>query len=109
MTTTNQKNRIRRALLDWAATHNLVINPSKGMEQAVDNYLEFGYCPCDVTRSRTVCPCPESLQDIEATGHCLCRLFWRDYEAYRAILKEDVDEQENGGGSPQPDSGGGGG
>ena len=69
-------------LLDWAQKHNLVICPY-GYGQHIENFLEFRACVCDL--SRPDCPCPQSLDEIKETGHCLCRLFWRSYKDFMDI------------------------
>ncbi len=91
----------RFSVIDWAEEHNLVINPSKGMETAIESFAKFGYCPCDPSKSRTNCPCQESLSDIKEVGHCICRLFWKDLNTFRATLKGVTSEK----GTASPDSG----
>ena len=82
----------RHEIIDWAVTHNAIINPSKGMEMYVENFFKFGHCPCD--SNRTMCPCTEALDDIERKGCCLCRLFWRDLETFKATLRSTSKRDE---------------
>lgn len=74
---------MRFKILHWADRHNLLINPSKGMEFAIEGFIKVGRCPCDHTQKRLECPCMESLEDIKETGHCLCKLFWKDITTFR--------------------------
>lgn len=69
-----------KLLCDFADDHDLVMNP-KGYEHYMDGYLKENCCPCDDTRK--VCPCPEALDEVKETGHCLCRLFWRSYKDFK--------------------------
>ena len=71
---------MRRELCGFAQEHKLIINPN-GYEYYIESFLMFNCCPCD--KRRLHCPCPESIADIEKRGHCLCKLFWRDYNTYR--------------------------
>ena len=80
-------------LLEWAQKHNLVITPG-GWGPHIDNFLEFRACVCDL--SRPDCPCPQSLDEIKETGHCLCRLFWRNYKDFMEI-QMGVGEEQHGG------------
>ncbi len=99
-----QLNAKRIEVLGFADKHSLVINPAKGMEQYVKNIFEFGCCPCDKTRD--CCPCSQALQEIEKMGHCLCRLFWRDLDTFKATYEIEKGV-ENEGGDIQKDSKGG--
>lgn len=94
MKKTKKENNKRRQIIDWATEHNLVINPSKGMEVYVQNILTFGYCPCD--SNRPDCPCPESISDVAEKGHCLCRLYWKDLDTFMATLKAGREKNEEG-------------
>ena len=87
-----QLNQKRIDILDFASLHSLVIDPAKGFENQIKNYFIFGYCPCDPTMLRKYCPCPESLEDIAKTGHCLCRLYWESLETFKRIYKEQDEE-----------------
>lgn len=82
----------RRLIIDWAKMNDWVINPSKGMEIYVENILKFGYCPCDPKRPD--CPCPESAIEVERKGHCLCRLYWKDLDTFRATLNAGRKKEE---------------
>jgi len=86
----------RFEIIDLAIEHGWVINPSKGMEIFVENIVTFGHCPCD--SSRPDCPCPQAEAEVANKGHCLCRLFWADYQAFRKTLrpmKGENDEQNS--------------
>lgn len=87
----------RQEILMYAKDHGWVINPSKGMEQYVQNWFEFGHCPCDDTR--LMCPCEQAEEEVAKDGYCRCRLYWQDLETFRATLPlpsdprpEDEDE-----------------
>ena len=69
----------RVRLLEYARDTGCVISPI-GWQYYLDSYAMFGVCPCD--SARKACPCEEAASDISATGHCLCKLLWRDYDAY---------------------------
>ncbi len=77
----------RHEIIAWAQEFGFIINPSKGYELYVANYFYFGHCPCDVTKTRTKCPCTESIQEVQDQGHCLCRLYWRDLKTFEETLK----------------------
>ncbi|MFH0712376.1 MAG: hypothetical protein V2A55_00740 [Candidatus Jorgensenbacteria bacterium] len=68
--------------LRFAQENKLLINPA-GMEYYLEGFARFQACPCDT--KRPACPCSQALEEIQKEGHCLCRLFWKDYQAY---LKE---------------------
>jgi len=89
-----EKNIVRLAILDFADEHKLLIDPSRGMEHQVDNYFRFGHCPCDPTASRTRCPCMYALIDVKETGHCLCRLYWKDLETFRKLYEVKDEESD---------------
>lgn len=90
--TAKNTNEVRKRMIDWAKEHNWVINPSKGMEIYVENYLRFGFCPCD--SSRLTCPCEESIVDMEKWGHCRCRLYWKDLDTFKDTLRAGEKEDE---------------
>lgn len=72
---------IERAFIEFAIKNSLAINPA-GYRKYADNYAKFGCCPCDSNRHS--CPCPEALGEVAAQGHCLCHLFWKNYETFLA-------------------------
>lgn len=74
----------RVEILDFATENNFVINPSKGMEQYVQNIFEFGHCPCDSNRPN--CPCDLAAEEIEKQGYCRCRLYYRDLPTFRGTF-----------------------
>lgn len=76
----------RRAIVKFAERHGFTINPAAGYDYYVESFLMFGYCPCDKTRK--ACPCEQAVSDVQATGHCLCRLFWADYKTFREAILE---------------------
>jgi len=92
--TREEMNQKRLQVCDFAQEHHLLINPAKGFEQVLDAFMRFGFCPCDPTRARTSCPCNLALADVAEKGHCLCRLFWRDFETFKRIY-EEVDDDGN--------------
>lgn len=79
---------MRRELCDFAQTHNLVIHPGKGYDYSIESYFMFNRCPCDPARKN--CPCPESISEVETTGHCLCRLFWKSNEEFKQQMIGEV-------------------
>jgi ferredoxin-thioredoxin reductase catalytic subunit len=83
-----EMNQKRLDIIHFAQDFNLVINPAKGMELQVEYFFRFGFCPCDSTRQRTSCPCDQALDDIKKTGHCLCKLFWKDMETFKKLFEE---------------------
>ena len=84
MKKTLMENNLRRLIIRWAKENNFVISPAKGMELYVQNIMNFGYCPCDKTRP--TCPCPESVDEVQRKGHCLCRLYWKSLDVFEATL-----------------------
>ncbi len=74
-------NSSRRAVLDFARDHGLVIHPGGGFEYYLNNFSQCGHCPCD--KSRLSCPCPESVEECKVNGCCKCHLFWRDLDTYK--------------------------
>jgi ferredoxin-thioredoxin reductase catalytic subunit len=94
----------RLEILGWAQKHGWVINPSKGYEMYVDNFFKFKACPCD--RSRTNCPCTQSTSEVKDKGFCLCRLFWRDLEAFKSTLRRKDEKVTGKEGGAAPGSGG---
>lgn len=79
--TNKEKNKVRRQILDFARDNNLVIHPGGGFEYYANNYFEVGHCVCDKTRP--VCPCPESIDEVKEDGWCKCKLYWRDLDTYK--------------------------
>lgn len=75
-------NKKRREILDWARDNHLIIHPGRGFDYYIDSFFMFNCCPCDDTRKN--CPCPESIEECRETGYCKCRLYWRDYDIYKA-------------------------
>jgi ferredoxin-thioredoxin reductase catalytic subunit len=71
---------LRKTFLEFAIEHKLVINPSLGYTKHSDSINRLGCCPCDNTRK--ACPCEQALGEVESMGHCLCQLFWKDYQTY---------------------------
>lgn len=71
----------RRKILVFAAANNLVIHPARGYDYYVEAYQRHSACPCDTTRKD--CPCPQAIEECKVDGHCLCRLFWRDYLTFQ--------------------------
>lgn len=84
----------RFEIIDFAIEHDFVIDPSKGMDVFVDNIIKFGYCPCD--SSRPDCPCPQAEAEVANNGRCRCSLYWRDYQAFRGILRPVKGESDAG-------------
>jgi ferredoxin-thioredoxin reductase catalytic subunit len=82
----------RLEILGWANQHDFIIDPYKGMDQHIESFFKCGWCPCDKTKSRKDCPCPESLTDVLSEGHCLCRLFWTRQAVIKQI-KKDIKER----------------
>ncbi len=80
----------------WAKEHSLILNPRTSPDYYINHVLTFGSCPC--SKHRPNCPCPESVEDVRQTGHCLCKLFWKDEQTYydqmggkkSGIKQEDV-------------------
>ena len=83
-------NEQRRAILDFARDHDMVIHPGGGFEYYVTNFAEAGHCPCD--RTRPVCPCPEAVEEVEEDGWCKCKMYWRDLDTYK---KSHVPEEKD--------------
>ena len=69
----------QKEVIDFAIAHACVIHPL-GMEYYVEGFNEFKHCVCDLERKS--CPCAEAPQEVKDNGHCLCHLFWRDYQTY---------------------------
>ena len=80
---------LRTKMAGIAADHGLVLNPdaeraAKVLGLMTENLALTGrpYCPCKQSRpldpeKDTTCPCPTWREEIEAEGHCFCRLFYR--------------------------------
>lgn len=68
----------RLEVLKWAHDHGWILDPFKGMDFHIEDFDKLGFCPCDKTKSRTACPCEESVSDVEKMGKCLCGLFWTE-------------------------------
>lgn len=81
---------IEHSFIEFAIKNGLVINPA-GYRKYADNYAKFGSCPCDA--SRKACPCVQALDEVAAQGHCLCHLFWKNYQTY---LEQKWKEEKNG-------------
>ncbi len=72
-----------------ASGEGLTLNPDTERLEKVaglmtENLVLTGarFCPCKQshplnTDTDTTCPCPEWKEEIESTGHCFCRLFYR--------------------------------
>lgn len=88
------KAQIVRNIKAWADKHGWIINPRVGAEYYAENFLRFNRCPC--SKNRMECPCQESIEDVAKTGHCLCRLFWRDQETFDAQMNAPAEEGEEG-------------
>jgi len=73
--------KVRRAILDFAMVHNLVIHPGRGFEYYVENFIRFHSCACD--RTRLECPCMEALAEVKQDGWCKCRLYFKDLDTYK--------------------------
>ncbi|KTB48883.1 hypothetical protein DEALK_17300 [Dehalogenimonas alkenigignens] len=69
-------------IIKFAHEHGFIIH-AMGYEYYLNGVKRFGHCPCD--KMRPACPCPQSIEEVESKGHCLCGLFWKDYGVY---LKE---------------------
>jgi ferredoxin-thioredoxin reductase catalytic subunit len=65
--------------IKFAQDNKVFINPV-GMTYYLEGFSMFHTCPCDTTRK--FCPCDQALDEIKKDGHCTCRLFWKDYQAY---------------------------
>ncbi len=73
------KAKIAQDLLQFAILHGCVITPV-GYNYLIDLYHKLGHCPCK--KDRPVCPCPQSVEEMKAVGHCFCTMFWKDYQVY---------------------------
>lgn len=82
----------------FAEEHGLIVNPRTGPEYYVRHVVQHGRCPCDKTRLE--CPCPQALDDVESTGHCLCRLFWKDVETYEEQMGKSKEPPDQSGSLP---------
>lgn len=73
-----------------AEDKGIKLNPNSKIVTAILNGLlrneeRFGelYCPCkmrtgDKEKDKAIiCPCRDSMKEIERDGHCTCRLFWK--------------------------------
>ncbi len=75
--------------LSFAKESGLILNPDeKRVEKVIGlmtmNYNTTGkyFCPCKQshpldTENDTICPCSTIEDEIEAEGHCYCRLFYK--------------------------------
>ena len=83
-----------KRLTEIADTHGLVLNPDEKRVKKVvglmaDNYDQVNewVCPCKQTQRPPVkgkdktCPCNEWMEEIDADGHCCCRLFYTQEKA----------------------------
>ncbi len=68
-----------------------VIDPFHGMQSHAEDFVKLGFCPCDKTRSRHACPCPESDEEVEQDGHCLCHLFWKDLAFVEIVMRTSIE------------------
>ena len=66
-------------IINFAIANHCVINPI-GYVRFAESFNACSSCPCD--KSRKECPCPQAPGEIEKDGHCICQLFWKDYQAY---------------------------
>jgi len=79
------KPRSRSDLETIANSHKWQLNPNDKvvcmiLKKANDNKANLGefYCPCKLQRVPTnICPCHDSQQEIDTTGHCHCNLFYK--------------------------------
>lgn len=83
---------------EFAEANDLILNLRTGPEYYLSNIMRFGRCPCDKTRLE--CPCPQALDDVEATGHCLCRLFWKDAATYEEQMGKSKEPPDQSGSLP---------
>ena len=70
---------VHAALDYWAKTRHMVLGDSSVAlirRRSIAN--TGGCCPCSMER---LCPCPESVEEVQATGHCRCRVFIKKEEA----------------------------
>lgn len=80
---------IRAIAHKYAKKNGFILNKNKKqLEQVIcglaRNYIKYGvpYCPCVPIRDGTdntgfICPCAKHKEQLEATGHCRCRLFFK--------------------------------
>lgn len=69
-------------VLNFARVNSCIITPD-GYDSVISNYVHDQHCPC--AASRTVCPCPEAVEEIKGSGSCHCRLFYRDIHFYMRL------------------------
>jgi len=81
----------RKEIIDFAIKHSLTIEPLIGCNYYVDNILLLGTCACVPERKK--CPCDEALDDIKRLGHCRCRLYYKDLEAF--VKRRDKESKES--------------
>lgn len=79
---------LRKSLEEMAERSGFILNPDiERLEKVVglmtENRVLAGqrFCPCKQSHPLdpgrdVVCPCPEWKSEIEAEGHCFCRLFF---------------------------------
>ena len=88
MQTQRSKNKKRREILDFARDNLLVIHPGRGYDYYAEGFFKFGHCPCD--KSRIVCPCLESIEEVKQNGCCKCQLYWRDLDTFKNSHVKEV-------------------
>lgn len=69
-------------VFNFARVNSFIITPD-GYDATITRYLRAQHCPCYT--SRTVCPCPEAVEEIRGLGHCYCQLFYRDIHTYMRL------------------------
>lgn len=79
----------RREICDFARDNNMVIHPGRGYDYSIESFFMFACCPCAPARKH--CPCPESIKEVEVTGHCLCRLYWKSLDIFKEEMIKEID------------------
>lgn len=87
---TVRRNKIYRAILDFARDHKLLIHPGVGYAYYVESFLKSNACVCDPHRLE--CPCKEAPEEVARDGWCKCRLFWRDFDTFKESHVPDLAE-----------------
>lgn len=76
---------IRKILTDWKNKHNWEFNPRRPLKGVIDWLVQNNMrCMCDKNR---VCPCPESVDEVQTLGRCRCGFFLTQAEKDRIIRK----------------------